>query len=186
VRVSDPHGYCGSPREAFAYAGVCPVCGSSGGGSGGAGGGGVVISIEEICTWIVEGAAEVAAWTTTASVYAYAHTFVDTSADRFADQQPRVHHIIPKGKFRWYGPTISGMMDEMHDMLEKADIGINDAESLIIVSHGSHKSMHTRGYIIQIYNIMKQAENGGREAVLEALDYARNYVASLDKYANGW
>jgi hypothetical protein len=79
-----------------------------------------------------------------------------------------------------------GMMDEMHEMLEKADIGVNDAENLIIVSHGSHKTMHTKGYIIQIYNIMKQAENGGREAVLEALDYARNYVASLDKYANGW
>ena len=119
-------------------------------------------------------------------VYAFAKAYVDASSSKYADHQPRVHHIIPKGKFRWYGPEIVGMMDEMHQMLIDAKIDINDPENLIIVSHGSHKSMHTKGYIIQIYNIMKQAENGGRDAVLEALDYARSYVASLDKYANGW
>ena len=150
------------------------------------GGGGIVIPLAEIGTRVLEGVAKIATWAVAASIYAYAHSFVDTSADRFADQQPRVHHIIPRGRFRWYGSTISGMMDEMHDMLEKANIDINDAENLIIVSHGSHKSMHTRSYIIQIYNIMKQAQGGDRNAVLEALDYARSYVASLDKYANGW
>ena len=187
VGFSDPDGYCaGLNREGAAYTSLCPVCGSSGGGNSGAGGGGIIIAIEEIFTGLSEVATEVAAWTTTASVYAYARTFVNTSADRFADIQPRVHHIIPKGKFRWYGPEIAGMMDEMHDMLIDAGIDINDPENLIIVSQGSHKTMHTKGYIIQIHNIMKQAENGGRDAVLQALDYARQYVASLDKYANGW
>lgn len=186
VVSSDPYGYCGcgatSIDKNFNFAYACPGCGGAGYG----GGGGILIALGEVATWAIEGAAKIATWTFTASTYAYAQTFVDTTADRFADQQPRVHHIIPKGKFSWYGSQIMGMMDEMHEMLEKADIGINDAENLIIVSHGSHKTMHTKGYIIQIYNIMKQAENGGREAVLEALDYARNYVASLDKYANGW
>ena len=78
------------------------------------------------------------------------------------------------------------MMNEMHKMLEDAKIDINDPENLIIVSHGSHKSMHTKDYIIKIHKIMMQARNGTRDDVLEALDYARSYAASLDKYANGW
>ena len=186
VGLSDPHGYCGSPRGEFAYVGICSVCGASGGGSGGTGGGGIIIAIEEIFTGISEGAVEFAAWTTTASVYAYARTLVDVSEDRFADHQPRVHHIIPKGKFRLYGPTISKMMDEMHNMLINADININDPDNLIIVSHGSHKSMHTKHYIIQIYQIMEPALNGDRTQVLEALKKAKQYVESLDQYRKGW
>ena len=186
VGLSDPHGYCGSPRGEFAYVGICPVCGASGGGSGGTGGGGIIIGIEEIFTGISEGAAEVAAWTTTASVYAYARTLVDVSEDRFADHQPRVHHIIPKGKFRLYGTKIEDMMNLMHKMLKDAKISINSPENLIIVSHGSHKSMHTRAYIIQIYNIMEPAKNGGRAEVLKALKKAKQYVESLDQYRKGW
>ena len=85
-----------------------------------------------------------------------------------------------------YGDDIVAKMDEMHDILDKAGIGINNAENLIIVSHGSHKAMHTKQYIIAIYHIMKPAEGRGKEAALIALGKARKYVESLDQYKNGW
>ena len=188
VMLCDPQGHCPCGtigiKSDFAYANHCPVCGSGGG--GGAGGAGIAIALEKVSTAILEGAAKIGTWAVAVSTYAYAQTFVNSKVNRFEDHQPMVHHIIPRGKFRRYGPTISQMMDDMHDMLRRAGIDINDPENLIVVSQGSHKSMHTKGYIIQIYNIMKQAQGGGRDAVLEALDCARSYVASLDKYANGW
>lgn len=95
-------------------------------------------------------------------------------------------HVIPRGKFSVYGDDVVAMMDAMHEMLKKAGININAPENLIVVSQGSHKSMHMRDYITNIYRIMMQAKSNEKEDVLEALYYARLYAASKDQYANGW
>ena len=123
---------------------------------------------------------------TAAGVYAFAKALLDAGASMYANHQPRVHHVIPRGKFHRYGAEVVGMMNEMHDMLTSVGIDINDPQNLLIVSHGSHKSMHTKEYIYGIYDIMMQAKGGDEGDVRQALFYARLYAASWDIHSNGW
>ena len=152
----------------------------------GEGGGGVVIVAGGGILFRLGTALVGAVEATASSIYQFGKFLWNKGKDMFENHQPRIHHIIPKGEFEKYGRPYSDMMVYMHAMLEDAGIGINSPYNLTIVSQGSHKSMHTKSYIICIYNIMRTAEGGGRYDVLLALFYARLYVASLDKYANGW
>ena len=119
-------------------------------------------------------------------VYAFAKAAIDTLSSTYSNHQPRVHHVIPRGEFFHYGTEIYNMMVVMHKMLTDVGIDINDPQNLIIISHGSHKSMHTKEYIRGIYDIMMQAKGGDEGDVRQALFYARIYAASWDKYSNGW
>ena len=119
-------------------------------------------------------------------IYTFANTFVDSLVSKYADHQPRVHHVIPVGKFQRYGPDVVQMMDDMHELLASVGISINDPENLLIISHGTHKSMHTRMYITVIHRIMMCARGGNEFDVRLALLFARMYAASLDQYPYGW
>ena len=70
----------------------------------------------------------------------------------------------------------------MHELLKSINMNINHPENLIIISHGTHKSMHTKAYIDSIYSIMKWAEAGDEWSVRAALFLARQYAVSLDQY----
>ena len=78
------------------------------------------------------------------------------------------------------------MMNDMHALLQSVHIDINDPENLIIMSHGTHKSMHTKAYISGIHAIMMRANAGDEYSVRLALFFARLYAASWDQYPNGW
>ena len=119
-------------------------------------------------------------------VYTYAHSLMNYSVSRFEDSQPRVHHVIPVGDFSRYGSATQAQMVYMHELLISVDIDINDPENLIVVSQGSHKTMHTKTYISNIYSIMKQAEKGNQLSVRWSLFLARTYASSLDQYAKGY
>ena len=73
-----------------------------------------------------------------------------------------------------------------HDILAGVGIGINDPENLVIISHGTHKSMHTKHYIDSIYEIMMWADPESETSVRIALFLARTYAASLDQYPMGY
>ena len=167
VNCSDPYGYFTGDLIGNGGRGA-----SSGNAGAGYGGGGIAIpypvplSIDDLDE--------------------YARSLVDTAAGRYADHQPRKHHVIPKGKFTHYGPAFVSMMDQMHDLLDSADISIDDPQNILIVSHGTHKSMHTKIYIMCIYAIMKQAKKGDEPSIRIALSFAWLYAASLDKFSLGF
>ena len=116
--------------------------------------------------------------------------FCKTAADylwtQFDNRQPRIHHVIPKGDFSQYGKETQQQLKAMHKQLADAGIGINDPQNLVIISHGSHKSMHTKTYISNIYSIMMVAKDGKPWEVRVMLYFAREYAASQDKYSIGF
>lgn len=119
-------------------------------------------------------------------VYKFANAVKDIAASTYESHQPRVHHVIPAGDFSAYGPETVAQLNEMHHLLRDVNIDINDPENLIILSQGSHKSLHTRGYISAIYSIMMWADGGSELDVRIALFFARTYAASLDQYSYGY
>ena len=119
-------------------------------------------------------------------IYAYAHSLIDYSVSMYENHQPRVHHVIPMGDFSRYGQETMNQLVEMRALLASVGMTVNDPENLIIISHGTHKSMHTKHYIRNIYNIMMSAERGNEASVRWALFLARQYAASQDQYSFGY
>jgi len=102
--------------------------------------------------------------------------------EQFDNRSPRIHHVIPKGAFSHYPPESIKQLIEMQGLLKSVDIDINDPENLVIISHGTHKSMHTVEYIANIHSIMMHATRRDEESIRYYLFLARIYAASLDKY----
>ena len=116
----------------------------------------------------------------------YAHASMDYLADRYADNQPRIHHVIPQGLFSKYGDETVRQMQYMHSLLASVGIDINDPENLIAMSQGTHKRIHTKSYIDGLFWIMSQATPGDEWSVREALFWARMYASSFDAYSSGY
>ena len=119
-------------------------------------------------------------------IYEYAKSLMDYSISIYENSQPRVHHIIPAGNFSRYGDETTKQLVEMRELLASVGMTVNSPENLIIISHGTHKAMHTKHYIGTIHNIMMSAERGNEASVRWALYLARQYAASLDQYSFGY
>ena len=140
-------------------------------------GGGLSVLVSEIGTALSSAVSE---------VYAFAHSLMDYSISRFEDRQPRVHHVIPKNKFTHFGSETVNQINYMHSLLESVGLSVDSPDNLLIISHGTHKSMHTKTYISNIYSIMVCAEPNNKASVEWALFLARIYAASLDQYPCGY
>lgn len=112
----------------------------------------------------------------------YAKTLMDYSQSMYENQQPRIHHVIPKGDFSKYGTDTKKKLNHMHALLSSVQISIDDPENLVVISHGAHKSMHTKDYIDTISEIMSNATMGDERSIRMALFYARIYASSLGQY----
>ena len=101
-------------------------------------------------------------------------------------RMPHVHHIVPANVFSSRNPEIQKHMREMHEMLAKA--GINrfvDPMNLMLVSAGTHASLHTDAYIEHVYSYLMMT-NGDPEKIYQALFLLRLEIAAQDKYAIGY
>lgn len=122
---------------------------------------------------------------TKSEVYKQAKALVDTTAGKYDNHQPRVHHIVPVGQFSNRSDDISNKVKEMQTIL--LDVGINpasDPQNLVIISQGFHKSLHTNAYITQLYNSLVLAK-GNRKAVERVLFCYRIIISFSDPFAFG-
>ena len=114
-------------------------------------------------------------------IYEFAQTLKDLTASKYANHQPRVHHIVPWGRFS--NRLTSGIVRRMQDIL--IGVGIDpktDPLNQIVISHGHHKSIHTNSYLLGLYAALERAE-GNRDAVETALYFARIYIAFTDPFS---
>ena len=83
--------------------------------------------------------------------------------DRFADNSPRVHHIVAKA---------AAGAEEARKVLEKYHINVVvDPNNLVVIPHGYHKSMHTKRYYQYVNQQIKACNS--KEEVYATLNRLR-------------
>jgi len=118
-------------------------------------------------------------------IYEFAKS-VAVAVEKVKDKQPRVHHIVPWGKFNTRNKEVRDQLHAAQDMMHEAEISIfADFNNLMIVSNGLHKSMHTNDYLLWVSNTIL-ATDGTKEGIYNALFYLRVVIASYDCYASGY
>ena len=118
-------------------------------------------------------------------VYDYSRTMRQELADQ-KEKMPQVHHIVPVGDFSTRSPQIGGMVNEMHEILEKENINrYIDPMNLMLVSSKTHASLHTDAYIAHVYSYIKQTE-GSAESIYAMLFLLRIEIAAMDGTAVGY
>ena len=109
-------------------------------------------------------------------VYEYAETLKDPEAGKYANHQPRVHHIVPIGSFSNRSHEVQAMIKEMQQIL--TDVGINvanDPINQVVISQGFHAHIHTDEYFEMLHKELT-AVKGDQRGVRRIL---RNYKAML-------
>lgn len=117
-------------------------------------------------------------------VYEYAQSVRDSIAE-FKKKLPHVHHIVPVGNFTSRSPATQAMIGEMHAKLSQ--VGINkysDPVNLMLVSAGTHATLHTDTYIAHVYSYIMSAE--GINGVYLAMYQLRLEIAAWDTLAGGF
>ena len=99
---------------------------------------------------------------------------------------PHVHHIVPVGNFSSRSVAIQEKISKMHQILADAEINRwADPSNLMLVSAGTHASLHTDAYIEHVYSYIAPAA-GDQEAIYAALFALRLEIAAWDIYASGY
>ena len=99
---------------------------------------------------------------------------------------PHVHHIVPVGSFSSRSESTKKKVAEMHQIL--ADEGISrwfDPNNLMLVSAGTHATLHTDAYIAHVYSYIKPTA-GSRDAIYATLFFLRIEIAAWDSLALGY
>ena len=77
------------------------------------------------------------------------------------------------------------MIQDMHRILEEAGINrYTDPVNLMLVSAGTHATLHTDAYIAHVYSYIKSAN--GKEGIYAAMYYLRLEIAAWDTIAGGY
>jgi len=125
-----------------------------------------------------------AASTAQNEIYEYSRKIRESISD-FTQKMPHVHHIVPVGNFSSRSPGTQAMIAEMHVKLDEAGINrYTDPINLMVVSAGTHATLHTDAYIAHVYSYIKGAN--GKEGIYEAMYYLRLEIAAWDTIAGGY
>ena len=109
-------------------------------------------------------------------VYDYAETKKDPDAGKYANHQPRVHHIVPIQNFSNRSEEVQGWIKDMQQILIEVDIDVaNDPVNQVCISHGFHAHIHTDEYFEMLHSELS-AVQGSRAGVMKIL---RDYKAML-------
>ena len=99
---------------------------------------------------------------------------------------PHVHHIAPAGDFSGRSIYVQNQVAAIHQVMK--DAGINrwtDPMNLMLVSAGTHASLHTDVYINHVYSYIIPAA-GDKNAIYAALFALRIEIAAIDMLASGY
>ena len=99
---------------------------------------------------------------------------------------PHVHHIVPVSRFSNRSPVISAKMDEMHELLERADINVaTDPMNLMVISAETHATLHTNVYITHVHSYIMSTDRT-QQGIYGALFQLRLEIAAWDIVAVGF
>ena len=121
----------------------------------------------------------------TREVYDFSNA-VKAELQELSKKTPHVHHIVPVGNFSSRSPKTQQQISELHNLLSNA--GINryiDPMNLMLVSSGTHASLHTDQYISHVYNYI-MSTNGSKEQIYGMLFCLRIEIAAIDVLASGY
>ena len=152
---------------------------------GGGGGGEVIVLGFELFSSLFSPPPRIAQQVEKQEVYKYS-ALAKVQALYDSKRSPHVHHIVPVGTFLCRNFTIQQHIKEMHSIL--ADAGINrwiDPVNLVVVSAGTHATLHTNEYIEHVYSYIYAAK-GSKEEIYLALYHLRLEIAAMDSYALGY
>lgn len=99
---------------------------------------------------------------------------------------PHVHHIVPVGEFTNRNSLTQQQIKQMHKCLN--DVGIDrvtDPMNLMLVSAGTHSTLHTNAYIAHVHEYIVSAAPT-RQGVYGALFNLRIEIAGMDRFAMGY
>ena len=116
---------------------------------------------------------------------AYAKAVADAFVQSRKNSEPRIHHIVPTGKFSNRG-SVANKVAEMQEILR--NVGINpetDPINQMLVSQGYHASLHTNAYLIGLHSSLKRAAGNETEVKL-VLYWYRIMIAASDPWAMGY
>ena len=101
-------------------------------------------------------------------------------------RMPQVHHIVPQNVFSGRSKQTQAQIREMHQMLIDAEINrFIDPINLMLVSTGTHATLHTDAYIERVYSYLKTTD-GSKEQIYRVLFLLRTEIAAQDSYAIGY
>ena len=109
-------------------------------------------------------------------VYELAESLKDPNAEKYANHQPRVHHIVPIGNFSSRSNEVQGWIRDMQQILIEVGIDVaNDTVNQVCISHGFHSPIHTNAYFEMLHSELSPVR-GSRAGVMKVL---RDYKAML-------
>ena len=120
----------------------------------------------------------------TSEVYEFSRE-IRESLKNFSRKMPQVHHIVPAGSFSSRSAATQSMISDMHQKLSNAGINrYTDPINLMLVSAGTHATLHTDAYIAHVHSYIMAAE--GKAGIYAAMHYLRLEIAAWDTLAGGY
>ena len=115
---------------------------------------------------------------------AYAKAVALPGVDKYDDRQPRVHHIVPHGEFTSRSPEVLVNFHKVQYAMNSYGL-MESSHNLVILSHGTHKSMHTDAYLMWVSAKLNPVlENKG--AMIGVLHEMRIELMLKDAFSLGW